>query len=79
VATLSGFGQSGESFCGLFGVTDPLPEDRLVDLYGDHGGFVDAWNQATDAAVDAGCLLAEDADLIRQAADRSHVLTGAGG
>ena len=48
VAGLSGFGQSGESFCGLFGVTDPLPEDRLVDLYGDHDGFVDAWNQATD-------------------------------
>jgi hypothetical protein len=74
LATLSGFGQSGELFCGLFGVTTPLAVDRLVELYGDHDGFVDAWHTATGAALDAGFLLPDDVALIGEAAEQSDVL-----
>lgn len=65
VAKLSGFGQSGQQFCQLFGTTVPFTHDQLVSLYGNHGGFVSAWNQATGDAVKAGFVVKEDAQHIR--------------
>lgn len=67
VARLSGGGQSGESFCGLFGTTAPFDAATLAALYPDRQTFVDRWNAAIDAAVTAGALLAPDAASLRTA------------
>lgn len=67
VARLSGSGQSGESFCGLFGTTAPFDAATLAGLYPDRQTFVDRWNAAIDAAVAAGTLLAPDAASLRTA------------
>jgi hypothetical protein len=61
VAALSGLGQTGTTFCFLFGTTTPLTPDQLDALYGNHGGFVRAWSMATLRAAAAGFLRPEDA------------------
>jgi Alpha/beta hydrolase domain len=61
VATLSGLGQTGTQFCGLFGTTVPLTAEQLDALYGGHGGFVAAWDRATVRAFLGGFLRPEDA------------------
>jgi hypothetical protein len=76
VAKLNGLGQTGASFCFLFGITVPFTPEQLAALYGDHGGFVSAWVRATRAAERAGFLLPEDARQIRTAGARSEVLRG---
>jgi hypothetical protein len=61
VATLSGLGQTGTTFCVLFGTTMPLTQEQLTALYRNHGGFVRAWSRATLNAFRAGFLRPEDA------------------
>ena len=73
VATLSGVGQTGNQFCFLFGTTTPFTPQQLTALYRNHGGFVSAWNQVTQSAVQAGYLVREDADLLRPVAAQSSV------
>ncbi len=48
IATLSGLGQSGSNFCGIFGTTKPFETTKLSSLYPSHAAFVRAWNTATD-------------------------------
>ncbi len=60
VAVLSGLGQSGESFCGLFGVTALYSNNQLASLYVDQAGYVDAVTTATNAAVEERFLLPAD-------------------
>jgi len=60
VAKLNGLGQSGVSFCFLFGTTVPLTQDQLTALYGTHGRFVLAWSRATLGAVKEGFVLPHD-------------------
>jgi hypothetical protein len=78
VATLSGLGQAGEGFCFLFGTTVPLAPAALAEAYPDHEAFVRRWGEATDAAVAAGALLAEDAQRLREVAEASSVGGGPG-
>ena len=73
IATLSGLGQSGNGFCGLFGTTAPLDTTKLASLYPTHAAFVKAWDQATDRAVKAGFLLPADAPGIKAAATASNI------
>ncbi|MEH6570126.1 MAG: alpha/beta hydrolase domain-containing protein [Halioglobus sp.] len=61
VAVLSGLGQVGESFCGLFGTTILFSADQLVTRYIDEAGYVDAVTQAAESAVEAGFILPLDA------------------
>jgi hypothetical protein len=63
-AILSGEGQSGESFCFLFGTSQLFSAAEMASLYIDQDGFVDAVSAATDAAVAADFLLQVDADAI---------------
>jgi hypothetical protein len=56
VATLSGLGQSGASFCSIFGTTVPFSAAKLAALYPTHGKFTREWKRATAAAVDAGFI-----------------------
>jgi hypothetical protein len=80
IATLSGVGQPVAStanptaaFCGLFGTTVPFTPQQLTALYRNHGGFVSAWNQATQRAVQSGFILAEDAQQLRTVAAQSSI------
>jgi hypothetical protein len=73
VAELSGQGQSGESFCRIFGTTAPFDAATLAGLYPDHQAFADAWDASLAEAVEAGVILEADAERIRSAAQDSDV------
>ena len=73
IAALAGVGQTGSSFCGLFGTTTPFDTAKLASLYANHAAFVKAWNAATDKAVMAGFVLAADAAHIKAAAAQSSI------
>ncbi|MGZ4784725.1 MAG: alpha/beta hydrolase domain-containing protein [Acidimicrobiales bacterium] len=73
VATLSGLGQSGDSFCALFGTTVPFDRARFAAAHGDRQTFLARWHAATDAAVDAGVILAVDGERIKGAAAASPI------
>ncbi len=64
VAILSGLGQTGESFCGLFGTTVLFTPAEMVAMYIDEAGYVAAVTEATNASVAAGFILPEDAEQI---------------
>ena len=68
LAKLSGSGQEGDSFCGLFGTTLGFTPEELQALYPTTQDFVAKWNDATDAAVATGAILAVDAENIKAAA-----------
>jgi len=73
VAVLSGLGQTGESFCGLFGTTRLFDDAELAALYPTHQAYVDAVNSSTQSAVEAGFILPVDAALIIAAAEASDI------
>lgn len=73
VATLSGLGQAGGSFCFLFGTTVPFDEATIAELYPTADDFVEAWDTAVDDAVEAGALLPADADRLRDVAADSGI------
>ena len=69
VATLSGLGQSGASFCFLFGTTTPFTAEKLTALYPTQSAFVAKWSAATARGVAAGFIRPADAaELVRAAA-----------
>ncbi|RLQ20518.1 hypothetical protein DWB85_17360 [Seongchinamella sediminis] len=63
-AILRGEPNSGAGFCRLFGTTSLFSAEQMAMLYVDQTGFVAAVTAATNAAVEAGFLLPEDADAI---------------
>jgi hypothetical protein len=65
VARLSGLGQSGDSFCALFGTTVPLDGASPAAVHGDDPTFVARWAAATDAAVATGALLSTDGERLK--------------
>ena len=70
LAVLSGIGQSGGGFCGLFGTTVPFTAAQLAALYPNHQRFVQEWRIAVQRGVAQGFLLAADGrDLVQAAAD----------
>jgi Alpha/beta hydrolase domain len=73
IATLSGLGQTGNSFCGIFGTTTPFTAAHLAAAYPTHAAFVKAWDAATDKAVKAGFVLLADAPAIKAAAAQSNI------
>ena len=78
VATIRGTGNTSAgggaiNFCSLFGTTVPFTEQRLSQLYRNHGAFVSGWSHATNAAVRAGYILAADAPLLKSAAAESGI------
>jgi len=70
VATLSGLGQTGGSFCGLFGTTVTPPAAAFDSWVLPNGrtAFNDSWSKGLDAAVANGDILESDAQHIRTAA-----------
>lgn len=73
IATLSGLGQSGGTFCALFGTTTPFGPETLSAKYGDLGGYRTAWLAAVDTAEQAGSILAVEAEKLRDIATRFRV------
>jgi hypothetical protein len=63
-AILSGTGNTGGGFCGLFGTTALFDASQMASLYVDAQGFTSAVSEAAAAAVAAGFLLGVDADAI---------------
>jgi len=69
-ATLSGLGQSGDTFASLFGVTDPLWPEELSRLYPfGRAECLERFASETDSAIANGFLLAEDRAEILALAD----------
>jgi hypothetical protein len=73
VATLSGYGQSGTSFCALFGTTDLFDEATLAALYPTRADYIAAIDRATEEAVAAGFIRPIDGDLIQARARTSDI------
>ncbi|MCB1689759.1 MAG: hypothetical protein KDI33_14785 [Halioglobus sp.] len=76
VAVLSGEGQppANAAFCGLFGTTELFDEATLAMLYPTRQAYIDAIDNATDAAAAAGFLVPRDAELIKARARTSDVV-----
>ena len=73
VAALSGLGQSGSSFCFLFGTTVPFTPAKLAALYPSHAAFVVQWAADTIAGVFRGFIRPADARALITAAANSSV------
>ncbi len=68
IATFGAIGAGDALLCTLLGGTTLFSADKLVELYGDKSSYVSAVSESADATVDAGFLLAEDAELVKAAA-----------
>lgn len=73
IASLSGLGGAGSSFCFLFGSTAPFDAATLEALYPTHAAYVAAVARASQRAMRAGFLLQRDARLIRAQAFASSI------
>jgi hypothetical protein len=65
VASFSGSGQTGTSFCFLFGTTDLFDDATLATLYPTREAYINAIDTTTDSAVAKGFILPEDGELIK--------------
>jgi hypothetical protein len=73
VATLSGLGQLGTSFCFLFGTTIPFDAAKLAAAYPTHTQFVARWSADATGGVAAGFIRPADAGELIGAAASSGV------
>lgn len=73
VAVLSGLGQTGDSFCRIFGTTSLFDDAQLSELYPTEQAYLDAVTLATESAVEGGFLLPVDAALILTDAETSGI------
>jgi hypothetical protein len=72
VAVLSGEAAAGSSIiCILFGSTVPLPAERLAALYPTTADYNAAYEEATDAMIEAGFALDDDRQTLIDEADPS--------
>lgn len=81
VASLSGVGQTGTSFCGLFGTTTPIDENELAMTITvtppgatAHESFVNVWTASLDRAIADGVILEADRDGLVATVRNSSVL-----
>ncbi len=77
VATLSGEprGQGGV-VCLLLGSTTPLAPERLAERYGSRDAYLEAYTDATDAAIETGVVLEEDREAVLDDAEPDRVPAG---
>ncbi len=73
IAMLSGLGQTGPSFCRLFGTMAPFDAATLASLYPDHHTYVSAFVKATRQATRARFLVRRDAKLMKSNARTSDI------
>jgi hypothetical protein len=69
VEVLSGVPRPSTSLiCMLLGATDPLPPERIAELYPSRAAYLDAYAESADAVIAAGFVLPEDRDALLAAA-----------
>jgi hypothetical protein len=73
LATLRGDGNTGGTFCDLFGTTRPFDAATIAALYPTHAAFVAKFDHAADRDVKAGFVLPVDAQRLKAAAAASTV------
>jgi hypothetical protein len=74
VAALSGEARGpGGTVCLLLGSTTPLPPERLAERYGSADAYLDAYTEATDAAVEAGFVLEDDREAVLEDAEPDRI------
>ena len=73
-ATLADLAGGAGSLCVLFGSTTPFDREALIARYGDADGYLRAFAEATDAAVEAGFLLRPDAEALLAEAEGNRAL-----
>ena len=73
IMALSGLGQTGASFCRLFGTTVLFDAPTLASLYPSHAAYVSAVNKATRKAVRQRYVLTADAKMIKASAAASTI------
>lgn len=71
VAVLSGLGQTGASFCSLFGTTKPLDAAGFAAANVDRATWLRDWNDSVDSAVRAHTLLRVDGDRLKAVAAKA--------
>jgi hypothetical protein len=65
VAALTGVpGPKASTICLLLGSTRPLSSERLRELYASRSDYLQRYEQAADAAIAAGFVLADDRDAL---------------
>lgn len=60
---------SGPMSCSAFGSQQDFSKEKLVELYGDHAGYVEQVNQRLDELIDEGWVLPLFADRLRAEAE----------
>lgn len=74
IDVLSGVpGPSPSILCILLGSTQPLPGDRLAELYPSRAAYQEEYEAATDRVIEAGFVLPEDRDALLAFADPSRI------
>ena len=73
IMALSGLGQTGASFCRLFGTTVLFDAPTLASLYPSHAAYVSAVNKAAKKAVRQRYVLPPDAKVIKASAAASTI------
>jgi hypothetical protein len=73
IATLSGEGQTGASFCFIFGTTVPFDAATLAALYPSHRAYVKAYRKATKRALAGGFVRKADAKLMKAQAEAAGI------
>ncbi len=71
VAVLSGLGQSGTSFCGLFGTTAPMTPETYMPR--GKQSFIDSWLASLDEAVLFNAILPADAERLRAVVETANL------
>ena len=81
VAVLAGVGQTGTSFCGLFGTTASIDENELAMTIPvtppgatAHDSFVNVWTASLDQAIANGAILETDRASLEATVRNSSVL-----
>jgi hypothetical protein len=71
-ASHSGMGQrrEGNRFAFLYGTATDFDQAQLAAMYSNSKLYLEAWNAQLKRLVDEGVVLAEDADLMRQGAEK---------
>jgi Alpha/beta hydrolase domain len=74
VAALSGApGPNPSTICLLLGSTNPIPAERLAQLYSSRAVYKKQFDRAADAAIKAGFVLPEDRAALLAFADPSPI------
>ena len=74
VDVLSGVpGPNPSTICLLLGSTTPLSDARLAELYESEAEYLDRYRAATKETIEAGFVLEDDRDALREFADPSRI------